>query len=73
MTGGQLAPSTPQGMRSTTSPLGSIETPFDTVELALAASATYVARTTTFDFDDMPQLIRAALAHPGFALIEILT
>jgi len=47
--------------------------PFDTVELALAASATYVARTTTFDFDDMPQLIRAALAHPGFALIEILT
>ncbi len=73
MTGGQLAPSTPQGMRSTTSPLGSIETPFDAVELALAAGATYVARTTTFDFDDMPRLIQAALAHPGFALIEILT
>jgi len=73
MTGGQLAPSTPQGMRSTTSPLGSIETPFDAVELALAAGATYVARTTTFDFDEMPRLIQAALAHPGFALIEILT
>ncbi len=73
MTGGQLAPSTPQGMRSTTSPLGSIEAPFDTVELALAAGATYVARTTTFDFDEMPRLIATALRHPGFALVEILS
>ena len=73
MTGGQLAPTTPQGFRSTTSPLGSIETPFDAVELALAAGATYVARTTTFDFDEMPRLIEAAIRHPGFALVEILS
>jgi 2-oxoglutarate/2-oxoacid ferredoxin oxidoreductase subunit beta len=73
MTGGQLAPSTPQGLRSTTTPLGSIEAPFDAIELVLAAGATYVARTTTFDFDQMPKLIEAALAHPGFALVEILT
>ena len=73
MTGGQLAPTTPQGFRSTTSPLGSIEGNFDTVELALAAGATYVARTTTFDFDDMPRMIEDAINHPGFAVIEILT
>jgi 2-oxoglutarate/2-oxoacid ferredoxin oxidoreductase subunit beta len=73
MTGGQLAPTTPQGFRSTTSPLGSIEVPFDAIELALAAGATYVARTTTFDFDEMPKLIEAAIRHPGFALVEILS
>jgi 2-oxoglutarate/2-oxoacid ferredoxin oxidoreductase subunit beta len=73
MTGGQLAPSTPQGFRSTTSLLGSIEAPFDAVELALAAGATFVARTTTFDFDEMPKLIDTALRHPGFALVEILS
>jgi 2-oxoglutarate/2-oxoacid ferredoxin oxidoreductase subunit beta len=73
MTGGQLAPTTPEGFRSTTSTLGSIETPFDAVELALAAGATYVARTTTFDFEQLPQLIEAAILHPGFAVVEILS
>ena len=73
MTGGQLGPTTPEGFRSTTSTLGSIEAPFDAVELALAAGASYVARTTTFDFDEMPRMIEAALRHPGFALIEILS
>jgi 2-oxoglutarate ferredoxin oxidoreductase subunit beta len=73
MTGGQLAPTAPSGSRSTTSALGSIEQPFDAVALALAAGASYVARTTTFDFDEMPRLIEAAIRHPGFALVEVLT
>jgi 2-oxoglutarate/2-oxoacid ferredoxin oxidoreductase subunit beta len=73
MTGGQLAPTTPEGLRSSTSMLGSIDAPFDAVELALAGGATYVARTTTFDFDDMPRLIEAAVRHPGFGMVEILT
>lgn len=73
MTGGQLAPSTPQSFRSTTTPLGSIESPFNTVDLTLAAGATYVARATTFDFDEMPQMIEAAIRHPGFGLVEILS
>lgn len=73
MTGGQLAPTTPHGFRSTTTSLGNIEQPFDVVELALAAGATYVARTTTFDFQEMPRLIEAAIRHRGFAVVEILT
>lgn len=73
MTGGQQAPTTPAGMRSTTTPLGSIEPPFDISELARAAGASYVARTTTFDFEELPQYIAEALAHPGFAVVEVLT
>lgn len=73
MTGGQAAPTTPMDFRSTTSMLGSIEPPFDTVQLALAAGATYVARTTTFDFAEMPEYIAQAIAHPGFSIVEVLT
>jgi 2-oxoglutarate ferredoxin oxidoreductase subunit beta len=73
MTGGQQAPTTPAGMRSTTTPLGSIEPPFDLSELARAAGASYVARTTTFDFEELPLYIAEAIAHPGFALVEVLS
>lgn len=73
MTGGQGAPTTPFGSRTTTSLTGSIERTFDTVEIALAAGATYVARTTTFDMQEIPLRIQEAMAHPGFALVEILS
>jgi 2-oxoglutarate ferredoxin oxidoreductase subunit beta len=73
MTGGQAAPTTPVGSRTTTSLTGSVEESFDAVALALAAGATYVARTTTFDMQEMPLYIEEAIRHPGFALVEILT
>jgi len=73
MTGGQAAPTTATGLRSTTTPLGSIEPPFDISELARAAGATYVARTTTFDFEELPQYLAEAIAHPGLAVVEVLT
>lgn len=73
MTGGQHAPTAPRGTRSSTTPLGSIEPPFDLVELALGAGATYVARTTTFDFDDLPSRLVEAIQHPGFAVVEVLS
>ena len=73
MTGGQLAPTTLPGSRTTTSLLGSTENAFDTVALALAAGATYVARTTSFDMQEMPLYIERAIQHPGFAVVEILT
>jgi 2-oxoglutarate ferredoxin oxidoreductase subunit beta len=73
MTGGQHAPTAPRGTRSSTTPLGSIEPPFDIVELALGAGASYVARTTTFDFAELPVRIAEAIRHPGFAVVEVLS
>jgi 2-oxoglutarate ferredoxin oxidoreductase subunit beta len=73
MTGGQLAPTTPGGWRTTTTLWGNMERPLDAVELALAAGATYVARTTTFDMQELPLRIEEAIRHPGFALVEVLT
>ncbi len=72
-TGGQLAPTTPQGKRSATSLEGNIEPPFDMVQLALGAGASFVARTTVFDFQEIVALLQKALLHKGFAMVEILT
>jgi 2-oxoglutarate ferredoxin oxidoreductase subunit beta len=72
-TGGQLAPTTPQGKRSTTSPLGSIEPSFDIVRLALGAGASFVARTTVFDFQELHEFLQRALVHKGFSLVEVFT
>lgn len=73
LTGGQVAPTTPTGKRSTTTQTGSIEPPFDLVRLALGAGASFVARTTSFDHKPMTSLIRRALAHPGFAVVDVIT
>ncbi len=73
MTGGQVGPTTELGARTTTTLHGNLEPPLDIVELALAAGATYVARTTTYDFQELPRLIKRAIAHRGFAVVDVLT
>jgi 2-oxoglutarate ferredoxin oxidoreductase subunit beta len=73
LTGGQSAPTTPIGKRSTTSDTGSIEAPFDLVGLAMGAGAGFVARTTSFDHKQMTSFITRAIRHKGFAVVDILT
>ncbi len=72
-TGGQLAPTTPQGKRSATSQWGSIEPNFDLCQLALGAGAGFVARTTVFDFQELKGFLERALWHKGFSVVEIMT
>jgi 2-oxoglutarate ferredoxin oxidoreductase subunit beta len=73
LTGGQQAPTTPLGKRSTTSNTGTIEPPFDLVRLALGAGAGFVARSTSFDFRQMTSFIKKAILYPGFAVLDVLT
>ncbi len=72
-TGGQAAPTTPFGKRSTTSPWGAIDPPFDLVQLALGTGASFVARATVFDFREMERIFEQAIAHKGFSVVEVLT
>jgi len=72
-TGGQLAPTTPQGKRSTTSLRGNIEPAFDPSQLALGAGASFVARTTVYDFNELNAILQKALAHKGFSVVEVIT
>jgi 2-oxoglutarate ferredoxin oxidoreductase subunit beta len=73
MTGGQYSPLSGVGINATTAPYLSIDRDFDVVEMALAAGATFVARSTTFHAQQATDLIRQAILHEGFSVVEILS
>lgn len=73
MTGGQSSPLTPTNSCATTAPYGSIERPFDLAELAKAAGATYVARSTTYHVPMLTKLIKEGANHNGLSIIEVIT
>ncbi|MBW2092391.1 MAG: 2-oxoacid:ferredoxin oxidoreductase subunit beta [Deltaproteobacteria bacterium] len=73
MTGGQLAPSTPFGAKTTTSPIGSPEQPFNFCALAAACGAVYVARWTALHIRRLTISISEAMKKPGFSFVEILS
>ena len=73
MTGGQGSPTTPSNAFSTTTPYGNVEKHFDPCELAKAAGASFVARTTVYHTPQMDKNIQAAIDHRGFSLVEVIS
>ena len=73
MTGGQFSPLSGYGTKATTAPMGNIDHGFDIAELAMAAGASFVARTTTYHVKQITDIIRKAILHEGFSVVEILT
>lgn len=73
MTGGQYSPLTPVNSKASTAPFGTMERNFDTGELAKAAGATFVARSTAFHAQMLTDLIAKGIEHKGFSLIEAIT
>jgi 2-oxoglutarate/2-oxoacid ferredoxin oxidoreductase subunit beta len=73
MTGGQQAPSTPLGAKTTTSMDGSPEEPFNFCSLASACGATYVARWTALHVRLLTNSITEAMQKRGFSFVEVLT
>lgn len=72
LTKGQYSPTSPAGFKSKTSPEGAIEQPVNPLSLALAAGATFVARAYPLDMPHFATMIRQAMDHPGYALIDTL-
>ena len=70
MTGGQASPMTPLGKKATTAPYGSIDRPFDACNLAEAAGATYVARSTAYHEQHLTDMITGGFDNQGFSFIE---
>lgn len=72
LTKGQYSPTSEFGKRTKSSPQGSIERPIWPVRTALAAQATFVARTMDSDPAHLAQTIEAAARHRGTSFVEIL-
>jgi 2-oxoglutarate/2-oxoacid ferredoxin oxidoreductase subunit beta len=70
MTGGQYSPTTPVGGRATTAPYGNIEPPFPICDLAIAAGASYVARSTVYHALELDKFLAEAIAKDGFSVVE---
>ena len=73
MTGGQFSPLSGESIKATTAPFETIDPSFDVVELSKAAGATFVARTTSYHVKQIADIIRQAILHEGFSVVEILS
>jgi 2-oxoglutarate ferredoxin oxidoreductase subunit beta len=71
LTKGQYSPTTPQGQKTKTTPFGSVDAPFNPIQLALGAGANFVARTLDVRPKHMKAVLKAAAEHKGAAFVEV--
>ncbi len=72
LTTGQFTPTSPLGFPGRSTPRGSIEEPFNPLDLMLASGATFVARGYSTKMEHLVDLMKRAIAHKGFAFIDVL-
>jgi 2-oxoglutarate ferredoxin oxidoreductase subunit beta len=72
MTGGQYSPTTPYGMKSSTTVYSNIEQDFKISELAVTAGAVFVGRGTVYQAKLLDGLIEKAILKPGFSVVEVI-
>jgi 2-oxoglutarate/2-oxoacid ferredoxin oxidoreductase subunit beta len=71
LTKGQASPTSELGKKTKSSPLGTVDRPFNPLTLALGAGATFVARSVATDITHLAQVLRRAAAHKGAAFVQI--
>ena len=73
LTKGQYSPTSHQGLRTPSSPMGSLDRPLSPALFALGANATFVARAVDTQQKHMPGILKRAHAHQGASFVEIYT
>ena len=71
LTTGQVSPTSRDGMKTKSTPFGSVEMPINPITSAIMNGATYVARGYSGDIRHLTELIKGGIQHRGFALIDI--
>ena len=71
LTKGQYSPTSEPGKVTKSTPMGSLDTPFNPVSLALGAEATFVGRALDSDKKGLTEVLTAAAQHRGSAVVEI--
>src|ERR1700677_3524766 len=72
LTKGQYSPTSEVGKVTKSTPMGSVDHPFNPVSLALGAEATFVGRALDSDRNGLSEVLRAAAEHRGASVVEIL-
>jgi 2-oxoglutarate ferredoxin oxidoreductase subunit beta len=71
LTTGQLSPTSREGMKTKSSPYGSVELPINPLLISMMAGATFVARGFTGDQKQLVELIKQAIQHTGFSHVDV--
>jgi len=71
LTKGQYSPTSERGKITKSTPMGSLDHPFNPVSVALGAEATFVARSIDSDRGHLTEVLRKAAAHRGTAFVEV--
>ena len=71
LTKGQYSPTSREGTRSPSTPLGSVDHPLSATRFALGAGARFVARAVDTDQKRLPEILKAAHGHRGTSFVEI--
>ncbi|MTE14994.1 2-oxoacid:ferredoxin oxidoreductase subunit beta [Nocardia aurantiaca] len=72
LTKGQYSPTSEIGKVTKSTPMGSVDHPFNTLSVALGAEATFAARALDSDRAGLTEVLRAAAEHRGTSFVEIL-
>ena len=71
LTTGQMSPTSSEGMKTKSTPFGNVERPVNPITTAIMNGASFVARGFSADTKHLTMLMKKAIQHPGFALIDI--
>ena len=71
LTTGQISPTSSLGMKTKSTPFGSVELPINPITSAIMNGATFVARGYSGDVRHLTTMIKAAMQHKGFALVDV--
>jgi 2-oxoglutarate ferredoxin oxidoreductase subunit beta len=71
LTTGQVSPTSTKGMITKSSPHGSVENPINPIPMAIVGGATYVARAFSGKQKHMIDILKGAIQHKGFALVDV--
>src|SRR6267143_2199305 len=71
LTTGQVSPTSVKGMKTKSTPHGSVENPINPIPMAIVGGATYVARAFSGKQKHMVEMLTGAIQHKGFALVDV--
>jgi 2-oxoglutarate/2-oxoacid ferredoxin oxidoreductase subunit beta len=71
LTTGQTSPTTARGVRTKSTPMGSAENALNPLALAITGGATFVARGFSGEPVHLAEMVRRAIAHKGFSLVDV--
>jgi len=71
LTTGQISPTSVKGMKTKSTPHGSVENPINPIPMAIVGGATYVSRAFSGKQKHMVEILKGAIQHRGFALVDV--